>query len=606
MGKGALIAAAFVLATTMTMLFSAQLQSRETDELEYKRQANQVARELAMEGRKAVLASWIQSQAMGALPVQPFNLINRDGGRIFIKNFIPSGNTIDFTIQADYDSTVHEVRSRFAWQSFAVNPMQLNTWRIIPTISPMAALNIPTLGLDKNSVEELDSILVGDLGLITSLSDVSIGWEGVGGVKSTLEAELVTSGNSSLTPVDVIDATNRSTYESMDGIFFPDQVNQVVTEFAIAHPSEHLTVSDLSGLSGEFGISDGYQMLTVSENLTLSNNFTGKGILVVEGDLVVPTGVDFSWDGIILIKPPVTSMSPRVDFSGNVQIEGMFVTLQEVINTGHMDLSVMRDMSGSWPYASGTSTNVLKHTHDYTSHQGNYVVFHSDQAGAPNHESYTRFNETLGLLSAGDEIILELVNHTNHGYGIMQIDRVGESPVFQSVPAGFDSTLSAPGNVYRTAPFPPADLEHLDIAITRLSSLRKMWDNGSNYPGCSHNEGPLCVWYSTNRYSALTLRMYSYALGTETMVYEASLYWHRREDEEEEFNEDMTDLTTALQDPTNGLNLNVGANTSITADLSSILSLGPFNGIEFGADHLGTWHRQWAPDDAGNPLVSPY
>lgn len=599
MGKGALIAAAFVLATTMTMLFNAQLQSKETGQREYKRQANLMARELAMEGRKAVLAEWVGKS--GVLNSWLGGPIYRDGGRILVENLSQSGNILDFTVQADYDSTVHEVRSRFAWQNFEFNPFQLKTWRVNPTISSLATLDFDSLAVDDQNVQDLEDILVDDLGIVSSLADVGIDWADI-----VTDISLATSSHG--IGITQISQAERDYFATQEGVFYPDQINQVVTEFALSNPSLLQTVKGFGSLGSDFGINDGLQMLTVEGNLMVSSDFVGKGILVVEGDLVVPSGIKFNWDGIVLVKPPSSNMNPVIDFSGNVNIEGMFVSLQEPFNAGHMDLSVMRDMSGVWGYPNGTDIqdqDVLKHTHDYTSQQGNYVVFHSDRAGVPNHEGYTRFNDTLGKLNYGDSIFVEIYNHTNHGLGLIQIDLLGQDAVFQSVPAGFDSTLAVSGNKYRTQPFSPADLEHFDISITRLSSLRKMWDTGSNYPGCAYSSGPQCVWHSHNRMDALTIRLFSTDGVNEKRIYEASLYWHKRTDEETEFNENMADLVSDLQDPTNGLDLTIGDNATIRSDLGAILNLGPFSGISFGTTHLGTWHRQWAPGESGNPLLSP-
>ena len=602
MGKGAIIAAVFVIATTMTMLFNAQLQTRETEKREYKRQANQVARELAMEGRKVVLASWILSN--GKQSSWTTGPIQRDGGRILVSNMGMFNDTLDFSVQADYDSTVHEVRSRFTWTDFTLNPFQLRSWKINPDISSTAQLNLGSaLALDDQNVQDLEGILVNDLGLISSLSDIGIDWSTM---VTNVATELNNKGHTHLTPLLEIDELYRQDKSVLNGIFYPDQINQAVTEFAVGYPALHQTVSDFGSLGSDFGISDGYQMLTVEGNLTISNDFIGKGILVVEGDLVVPSGVNFNWEGIILVKPPVTDMNPTVDFSGNVNIEGMFVSLQEVLNAGHMDVSVMRDVSGVWALPVGADIqdqDVLKHTHDYTSKEGNYVVFHSDRAGAPNHEGYTRFDQTLGMLNAGDEIFFEIFNHTAHGMGLVQVDLVGSDPVFQSVPAGFDSTLAVTGNVYRTQSFPVSALEHFDITITRLSSLKKMWDDGNNYPGCSYSSGPHCVWHDHNRYGSLTIRLYSTNAGVDKKVYEASLYWHKRTDEDQDFNDAMNDLITNLQDASSGFDLTIGDSTSITADLGAILNLDPFNTIDFGATHVGTWHRQWAPGETGNPLL---
>ena len=601
MGKGALVAAAFVLATTMTMLFNAQLQSKETENREYKKQADLMARDLAMEGRKGVLAYWIDKG--GKLYSWPGDPVYRDGGRIIVDNstFWQTGNVLDFMVQADYDSTVHQVRSKFMWQNFAMNPFQLKTWRVNPSISSLAVLDFDSLALDDQNIQDLEDILVDDLGIINTLSDVDISWNDV--VNNIAAA---TSGHG--VGITEITQAQRDFYATQDGIFYPDQINQVVTEFALANPSLLHSVSDFSSLGSDFGIDDGLQMLTVEGNMTIGSDFIGKGILVVEGDLVVPNGISFNWDGIILVKPPSSNMNPVVDFSGNVNVEGMFVTLQEPFNAGHMDLSVMRDMTGLWGSPNGTDIqdqDVLKHTHDYTSHQGNYVVFHSDRAGAPNHEGYTKFDDTLSKINLSDSVFIEIYNHMNHGLGLIQFDLVGQDAIFQSVPAGFDTTLHVLGNKYRTQKFDPNDLEHFDIAITRLSSLKKMWDDGNPYPGCIYTSGPHCVWHTSNRMEALTIRLFSSNGVSDTRIYEASLYWHKRTDEEEEFNNDMADLVNSLQDSNNGLDLTISENTSIRSDLGAILNLGPFSGVSFGATHLGTWHRQWAPGEEGNPLLSP-
>ena len=601
MGKGALVAAAFALATTITLLFNAQLQSKETGQREYKKQADLVARDLAMEGRKAVLAYWVTEG--GELYSWPGDPVYRDGGRIVVDNstFWQTGNVLDFTVQADFDSTVHQVRSQFMWQNFAVNPFQLKTWRVNPSISSLAILDFDSLAIDDQNVQDLDDILVDDLGIISSLSEVDISWTDI-----VSELTAATSGHG--VSISEITQAQRDFYVTQEGIYYPDQINQVVTEFALANPSLLQNVSDFSSLGADFGISDGLQMLTVEGDLTIGSDFTGKGILVVEGDLVVPGGIRFDWDGIVLVKPPSSNMNPVIDFSGNVNIEGMFVSLQEPFNAGHMDLSIMRDMTGAWGLPNGTDIqdhDVLKHTHDYTSHQGNYVVFHSDRSGVPDHENYTKFDDTLGKINLSDSVFIEIYNHSNHGLGLIQLDFTGGDPIFQSVPAGFDTTLHALGNKYRTITFDPGDLEHFDITVTRLSSLKKMWDDGNPYPGCVYSSGPHCVWHTSNRMEALTVRLYSTDGVTNTRIYEASLYWHKRTDEEEEFNNDMADLVNALQDPNNGLDLTVGDNTSIRSDLGAILNLGPFSGISFGATHLGTWHRQWAPGEEGNPLMSP-
>lgn len=603
-----MVAAVFVLTTTLVLLMNAQLQSRETDDREFQQQATQLSRDLAMEGRKMVLAAWTQSD--GTLNASPFTQKTRDGGHIRITSYGLAGKTLDFTVQADFDSTVHEVRSRYEWQDgLIINPFQLQTIQLNPTISPSAQLNFSTIALDDQNFMEIDEVLIQDLNLAPDLAALGVG---MSNLVSDLGTELASSGMGSMSMLQ-IDQTYRDLHQTQDGIFFPNQVSQAVEGFALANPSQHITVPDLSSVGSTFGIHDSNRMLTVTSDLTLTNDLDGRGILVVEGDLTVPAGIDFNWRGIIMVKPPSTEFSPKVDFSGNVNLQGMFVFLQDaLLNIGHMDVSAFRDMGGVWAYAggadllhTGSGHSCLKHKHNYSSIHGNHVVFHTDHSGFPNHQNFVKFNETLGLLFPGDEIFFELFNHTAHGLGLVRIDLASQGPVYQSVPAGFDSSIVDPGSVYRTKSFPASDLEHLEITMTRPSSLLKLLDPpvGTNHPGCDSYDGPVCVWQHHDRYGAFTLRMYTKdPIGFEKRIYGTSLYWHKRPSEDSLFTAEMDSLRDNVTDPNNALDLTLGSNVTIDPDLGAVLNLVGTNGAPFGPKHLGTWHRQWRRDDPANPL----
>ncbi len=608
MGKGAIIAAVFVVFTTMTMLFNSQMQSKETDDRELEQQSNQLSRELAMVGRKLVLADWIESNGANTSP--PFNVVNRDGGRIFMD---PAGyimtpgtseNQVDFTVRAEYDSTLHEVRSRFSWSNLALNPVQLKVADLTPTIEFGAELDFDNIVIDDQSLLDLEDVLITDLAWGTDLSDFGLGYTPI---ETALRSALDGAGYNA-TSINQIDQAARDLYSTQDGIFFPDQVNQAVTEFALNYPAQHQVFSDASTLSGTFGIEDGYEMLTIEGDMVLGSDFQGHGILVVEGDLIVPSGISFDWEGIVLVKPPALSAS--IDFSGNVNIEGSLVALQESVpNTGHMDLSIYRDTNGFWATPQGAEVvdqEVLKHTHNYTKHEGNYVVFHSDDPLAPDHDSYSKFDNTLNGINPADSVFFEIFNSGAHGLGLIKMDLTTGTPVIQRVNSGFDGAVRDPGNAFRTRPIPVSELEHFDIIIPRLSSLKKMWDTDDNYPGCDSADGPRCVWRDYNRYGALTIRIYTHNAVSDKMIYGASLYWHRQNNEEEieEFEDEMTELVADLQSDDYGLDLNIGANTTIKGDIGAIVSLPAFSSGfgSLGVQHLGTWHRQWDRDDPQNPL----
>ncbi len=618
MGKGALITAVAVVFSTLLMLFNSQMQSNETDNRENSARSAQMARELALVGRKLVLTGWVANDGSGG--AAPFSdTLSRNGGKIWIdpSSWSNSGNdTLDFRVLASYDSVVHEIRSRYAWHGYALNPMQLKVGALQPTISPLANLDVDGIALDDQSLEDLSSVLVDDLNLISDLSDYGLG---LTETHDALHDELDLNGFYDLAnSISLFTQTERDALDGQPGIFYPDQISEAVDAFALAFPSLNQVVPDASSLGSSFGINDSYAMLTIEGNTTLNNDLHGQGVLVIEGDFVVPEGVTFVWEGVILVKPPQSSMSPVIDLSGNVNIQGALVALHDGLpNTGHMDVSVMRDVNGIWSSAFGAESvdqDILRHTHDFTSAHGNRVVFLSDNPMDPAHEFEARMNETLGLISPSDSIFFEIYNHTQNGGGLVVLDRAFDSLYVQHAGIGFDAAIADAGNAYRSIVFDRSEIDHLDIAVTRLSGLKKMWDNGLAYPGCTHyadqSQGPLCVWAAYNRFYAMTLRMYStnYISG-DKLVYEASMYWHRRQDEEADFNQEMSDLATAIQDPDYGMDLIIGDNAAIHGDVNTVLNLPAFSSItaSIGVDNLGTWHRQWAANDPANPLrQSPY
>ena len=609
MGKGALIAAVAVVFSTLLMLFDAQIQSNETDTRENAKRSLEVARELAMLGRKLVLTDWIQNQNNGITGLMPFDTLKRDGGKFWISSWDNPGNdTVDFAVQAVFDSTVHEVRSRYSWSGFGLNPVQMKAGAINPTISDLANLNdLDAIVLDDQSLQDLHEVLVDDLELIDDLSDYGLGLQES---HDELETALDGAGFTDLADnILMVDEDDRSAYDDEEGLFYPDQISEAVEVYAAQYPSEHQQVSDFGSLGSTFG--DGaYSMLTVEGNLNVTSDFAGTGILVVEGDFHVQPGVNFNWSGVILVKPPQADMTPSILLGGNVTIDGAFVALHEGLpNTGHMDVSVYRDMNGVWASPFGAEAeygDILQHTHDFTSLKGNRVVFHSDNGGEPDHEGQTRFNQTMDA-TLGDSVYFEIYNHLAHGRGIIRMDRTTTSEIVQTVSHGFVNPMADSINVFRSVAFPPAELEHFDVAITRLSSLKKMWDNGEPYDGCVHpddpDSGPACVWAAYDRFGSLTIRLYQRTGLGDKMIYGASLYWHRRQDEEEDFNNEMAALADSLQSPDYGLDLNIGDNVTIRGDASVLLNLGAFAGLgsNFGVANLGTWHRQWRPSDSGYP-----
>ena len=130
-----------------------------------------------------------------------------------------------------------------------------------------------------------------------------------------------------------------------------------------------------------------------------------------------------------------------------------------------------------------------------------------------------------------------------------------------------------------------------------------MWDPSSGkYDGCYTSSGPICIGSYSNRMNALTLRLYKDNGGSEDLIYEASMYWHRRTDEESAFNDKMDALIDEIKSPSYGLDINMSSDVKIAADNSVLNMLSQVAGGSVGYTHLGTWQKHWDELDANNPV----
>lgn len=602
MGQGALIATVAITVTMMLFLYTTQQTSRDTQDAQNEAYADKAARNLAEQGKKLALASWLESE--GKSDVAPFNTITQDGGTIRISNYDLSSSVLDVTVRGTYDGAVHDVRSQFQWNSMGLNPFQIKAADLNLTVSNNADLNISNITLDDQSLAELDDVLIQDLGLANDLEEIGLGIEGI---QSDIESELSGSGNGNI-GIDMIDSAQRAQLEQENGMFFPDQVEQAVNTYINANP-EVETSTSASGAPTTFGLDSGNEVLRITDDFNVTN-LEGKGILIVEGNLNVPAGSTLNWDGLIVIKPPAENQNPQINLSGNVDINGGMIALHDAMpNSGHMDITSFRDMNGTWSYAQGTEyklrrwgwTWCLYHRHDFTSRYGNSIRYYANSSNERIHESEHYLNETLRKLSSDQDIFLELYNTAAHGRGSLSMELQSEELLFYPVSAGFEPAYADPVNAYRTRVFKRSELRYLHLDITRLSSLKKMWDTGSRYEGCTSTSGPLCVGYNHNRMGTLTLRLYKMNGVFEQRVWEVSMYWHRRTDEIEAFEDSMEDLVSDLKSPTYGMDINIGSNVSFTGDPSA-LSMLNVGGAPLGYVHLGTWHSHWSKDHPENPL----
>ncbi len=610
MGKVSIVAAIAFSFIGYILLENMQQASRETDVRQGDYLSSQVARELAIKGRKLILANWIESGGTSfALP----DTIYESGGNISFNpaEFSIVGDVIDFKVRGVYNGAVHDIRSRFQFATFGANPLQIKAAELDLSIDPGADLGIDAITLDDHALNELHGVLVEDLILGSSLGDFGLGFEML---QNEINQELEDAGYANLINLTLMEEADRNLYDGQNGMFFPDQVLQSINDHVIEHPSSQTIIADGGSMPSDFGLT-GPSVLRVEGDLSVPaySDVSGTGILVVEGNLIVEDNAIFNWDGLIVVSPPSDNLNPQINFIGETNLNGSLVLLQETIpNSGHMDVTTFRDYSGAWssPFGVGKYQSFwpwwLFHTHDFSSIEGNSVVFYAPTAAERIHEDRLHLDETLQSLDANEEVFLELYNSGSHGRGILTLDIAGQPEKAHPVAAGFDPSLASVGDAYRSQNFKASELERLRIDVTRLSSLRKMWDNTETpFPDCNiwgGVMGPICVAETHYRQNALTLRLYKDNAGAPKRIYETTLYWHRREDEEEQFESEMDAYVDSLNSDNFGVDLTFGDSTSFHMDDTVLQVLSGFGGgATMGLHNLGTWHRHWQSDDPNNP-----
>ncbi|MDZ4701479.1 MAG: hypothetical protein SH809_17335 [Rhodothermales bacterium] len=600
MGKGAVIAALALAVLIVTLQNSSRLTNLEAEAHTSTHQNSLVARDMALEARKVVLSHWVSTNGTGMHA--PFDSVEQAGGSYRILNYTRNGNGLDYTVLAEYRGTAHEIRSRYEWNTYAAQGLQVKAANLNVEIAPLATLDVDYVVLDDQSLHDLDTMLVAELGTIDSLGQIGLGWSDL---QNDLSSALSNSGH---LLVDILPVTQieRDAYDHSSGVYFPDQVSQAVASYVGSYPEKNQVVTDIADVGASFGAADGYEVLTVKGDVTLSNDLSGVGVLVIEGNFRVLPEITFDWTGIVLVRPPSTNLNPYVDLGGLVTISGSLVAMQEgVPNFGHMDVSVLRDYSGVWSLPSGQDGLYYSHVHDYSGIHGWQVLFRTD--GVPAVPlSATKFNAFLSAYNPAAEIYLELFNANFHGRALLTMELADGERYAYPVAAGFDPNLRSAGSAYVSQPFRIKDLVYLDIVVTRLSALNRLWDSEDAYPNCAYNSitktrtwATNCTWGTPDRMGDLTLRV---RLGDGKLVYEAPLYWHRRRDEIEDFKEEMADLLDTITSADYGLDLTIGPDVSLSTNAAAIATMGAFGGNALGLIHLGTWQRAWAAGESGNPV----
>ena len=288
--------------------------------------------------------------------------------------------------------------------------------------------------------------------------------------------------------------------------------------------------------------STGDAITRVQGDLSVTGKLTGNGALVVEGSLLV-TG-EMTWNGIVILRSEADVLDIELD--GKVRINGMMAVSHNTFPPGgHLDVSVYRDADGM--LASAPQGSLLEqlqpwrsdprnlpfhqHTHAFdvtptTAPRGDHVYF-LEGGNASRHEAQVQLKGLLDDISS-TEVYWEIGNPDKHGFSMFGLDVDGgdgtDGPLLGSLRSGFD-TFASLDSEYKSQPFAADDLEDFNVDVSSLRSLRKAFDD----PSCT--DWPICIGQSWDRRGALALRLVR--ASDDRRLYEATMYWHMREDEEE-------------------------------------------------------------------------
>lgn len=395
---------------------------------------------------------------------------------------------------------------------------------------------------------------------------------------------------------------------SMDALYQSPEGEAFAAEFGSLTPE-----SEDFGKTYSFGTPEDVSTVRVDGNMVVRNGSTlsGKGTLIVEGDLLVEPGATLNWDGIVYLRPETTSSVTSLE--GTVNINGSLLAYQEAIPPGsHMDVTTNRDLSGTWSIAEGRDVSQpgipiqgpwFVHIHRWDRpwysrppiSEAREVIMRSNGAPAP-HEASVRFNETMNnIANAGiQEVYLEFVNPSQSGMGVfnMTLNQNGIEKTYQnSIVAGFGGKSKSPA-------FKPSELLDFAMQIRSVRFLQLMRDPD---PEGSLQDGAVRVARTFDRKGSFHVAVRDAANGNLLMT--TSVYQHIREDESEEYEEELQELRDDILNGDFGLTIKMNPDATINYDRDAVAdAISEIEPLTY--THERTWTQRCNNSDFGCDLAS--
>ena len=592
MGNSALLVVVASIISAATIFLNIRNINIETNLVQNQLQDEVLARELAHNGLNVMLAQIYGSQ--DGLGKDIYETYNIGGGLITVGNYSEDDEFIKFDVLGEYGKAQYLIHTEY---KYAVQ-------------FPFAmAVSSPNFKL--NTVEE-SNILGGDglneneaVNWLTYELDLLDEQPGMGNLinEDQVEADLNQALGDAfealpgeVQTVNVLDRDDTFSNQLPD--FDPSQDSPWLEEFyyeildkidpgaegsadevyTLPVDSEERFAAEFGSLDPESteyfktysaGTLDNTAMLRVDGNMVVRNGSTlsGSGILLVEGDLLVEPGATLNWDGIVYLRPETSNSV--TELSGSVHISGALVASQEALPPGsHMDVTTNRDLSGVWSIAEGRDTYQggvhtngpwFVHVHKWDQQWGTRLpvssareIFFRNAGGSTTHENAIRFDETIRTIASSGipEIRLKFVNVSRSGMGRFLMELNDGRVYDNSIAAGFNGESSIV--------FAPGELVKFDMQFRSVRFMELLRDPD---PEKSNMDGAVRVARDHARKGAFHIRIEDPSTGR--LLQTTSVYQHIREDESEEYEEELEQLREDIANGNFGLTIDMGPGATI-------------------------------------------
>ncbi|MFN3595757.1 MAG: hypothetical protein ACK41D_00625 [Rubricoccaceae bacterium] len=576
MGKLTLLLVLAAVGAGTLLTLSARRAASDTARSHAETQQDALARQVAESGRNAVLASIMDADRLR----NPGVTRQHYAGGTYEVTYEPTRDArqATITVRGTYGGATHTIRGTYAFDPMDYpGPIWLDVPYATAIVSPGASVSggpdrLPSR-FDRRQFDELN------IGMILPLD----------AAQSALQAALGTAGSTlhTSTMAGLLDDLNVSNADELYHVAI-----NAMGPWDVTHAGPMRLRAALAAGGPD-------RVTRVTGDLTIASgaHLSGSGALVVEGALVTEIGSRLTWDGLVIVRAPRQLIN--ISLLGDVRLNGGLVVAQQAFPPGgHIDLTVNLTTApsgltatnpaglraGPWGRNNPYPFYQHKHRFDLDVPEGRTIYF--AEHGRDRHEHWTAMRAMLRHLGS-ETIYLEFARPDNHGHSTYLLDVAGmDMPLRGVVRQGFGTFAGA--TAHRTQTFRASDLRSFIVDVRSLRNLKQAFDGN----GCTI--WPICVGDAFDRRGSFSVRIVRAATGA--VMYEASPYWHLREDEAAEHAASEAAWRTSLTSGgTLGTTLRLGPQARIHYAAAPIMAL---------AEKLGFSGNQLILLDASSTHVS--